>query len=83
MGICEKLPRHRLGQYSGDWVTRFEKQLCDITGARNALAVSNGTVALRLGLHVVGVAPGEEVFVPPLSFVATANAVRQVLYHTS
>ena len=60
---------------AGSWVKRFEHQLCDITGARHAIAVSNGTVALRLALHLVGVGPGDEVLIPPLSFVATSNAV--------
>ena len=60
---------------AGSWVTRFEQQLCTITGARHAVAVSNGTVALRLALHLAGVGPADEVLLPPLSFVATANAV--------
>ena len=60
---------------AGSWVNRFEHQLCAITGAAHAVAVSNGTVALRLALHLVGVGPGDEVLLPPLSFVATANAV--------
>ena len=60
---------------AGQWVSRFEQDLCARTGARHAVAVTNGTVALRLALHLVGVQPGDEVFVPPLTFVATANAV--------
>lgn len=60
---------------AGSWVKRFEQQICDITGARHAVAVTNGTVALRLALHLVGVGAGDEVLIPPLSFVATANAV--------
>ena len=60
---------------AGTWVTRFEQQLCDVTGARHSIAVTNGTVALRLALHLVGVRPGDEVLLPPLSFVATANAI--------
>ncbi len=60
---------------AGQWVSRFEQQICSITGADHAVAVSNGTVALRLALHLVGVGRGDEVLLPPLSFVATANAV--------
>ena len=60
---------------AGSWVSRFEQQLCAIAGAGHVVAVSNGTVALRLALHLVGVGPGDEVLLPPLSFVATANAV--------
>ena len=55
-------------------VNRFEQDSC-ATGAAHAVAVTNGTVALRLALHLVGVEPGDEVLLPPLSFVATANAV--------
>jgi len=56
-------------------VSRFEQDLCARTGAVHAVAVTNGTVALRLALHLVGVSAGDEVLLPPLSFVATANAV--------
>ena len=60
---------------TGSWVSRFENELASVTGASHAVAVTNGTVALRLALHLVGVGPGDEVLLPPLSFVATANAV--------
>lgn len=60
---------------AGQWVNRFEQELASSTGAAHVVAVTNGTVALRLAMHLVGVEPGDEVFVPPLSFVATANAV--------
>jgi perosamine synthetase len=60
---------------AGQWVRRFEQELTCCTGAAHAVAVTNGTVALRLALHLVGVGPGDEVLLPPLSFVATANAV--------
>tara|TARA_Y100001968_G_scaffold328960_1_gene377207 strand:+ start:90 stop:1319 length:1230 start_codon:yes stop_codon:yes gene_type:complete len=60
---------------AGEWVNKFEKMLCQATNAKNAIAVNNGTNALRLALHLVGVEPGDEVLLPPLSFVATANAI--------
>jgi perosamine synthetase len=60
---------------AGSWVTRFEQELCTITAASHAVVVANGTVALRLALHLVGVGHGDEVLLPPLSFVATANAI--------
>lgn len=59
----------------GVYVTRFENELTKITGARHAIAVVNGTAALHLALLLAGVKPGDEVLVPALSFVATANAV--------
>lgn len=60
---------------AGSFVGRFEDQLVDLTGARHAIAVVNGTAALHLALLLAGVRPGDEVLVPALSFVATANAV--------
>lgn len=60
---------------SGKWVEKFEKLICDYTGAKYAIAVTNGTVALRLALFLVGVKRSEEVLLPPMTFVATANAV--------
>ena len=60
---------------AGQWVSRFEQELASATGAAHVVAVTNGTVALRLALHLAGVKPGDEVVLPPLSFVATANAV--------
>ena len=60
---------------SGKWVSRFEDQISDFTGAKYAIAVSNGTVALRLALHLIGVKYDDEVLIPPLSFVATANSI--------
>ena len=60
---------------AGKWVSHFEELLCGRTGANHVVAVNNGTVALRLALHIVGVKQDEEVILPPLSFVATANAV--------
>ena len=60
----------------GKFVDRFEKELADYTGAKHAIAVVNGTAALHTSLLLAGVESGDEVLVPALSFVATANAVR-------
>ena len=59
---------------AGAFVTRFEKALAAITGLF-AVAAVNGTCALSAALTLAGVAPGEEVVVPALTFVGTANAV--------
>ena len=59
----------------GEWVTKFEDSLIKFTGAKFAVAITNGTNALRMSLHVAGVLPGDEVLMPSLSFVATVNAV--------
>lgn len=59
----------------GRYVDRFEDQLVQVTGARHAVAVVNGTAALHAALRLVGVGAGDEVLLPALTFVATANAV--------
>jgi perosamine synthetase len=59
----------------GRFVDRFEAELAAFTGAKHAVAVVNGTAALEVALRLAGVQAGDEVLVPALSFVATANAV--------
>lgn len=59
---------------AGKYVNIFEEMISDFTGAKYAVALTNGTVALRLGLYLVGVKSQDEVLMPPISFVATANA---------
>lgn len=60
---------------AGSYVDRFERELAAMTGARRAIAVVNGTAALHMALKLVDVEAGDEVLVPSLTFVATANAV--------
>ncbi len=59
----------------GKFVDGFERQLVEVTGARHAVAVANGTAALHMALLLAGVKPGDEVLVPAMSFVGTANSV--------
>ena len=60
----------------GKFVDRFEHDLAAYTGANRAVAVVNGTAALQICLQLVGVEQNDEVLIPALTFVATANAVR-------
>ena len=60
---------------AGSWVTQFENLICKYTNAKYAVAMTNGTDALRLALHVMGVRSGDEVIMSPISFIATANAI--------
>jgi perosamine synthetase len=53
----------------------FERAVADFVGAREAVALSSGTAALHAAMYTLGVGPGDEVILPPLTFVATANAV--------
>ena len=65
----------------GDWLTTgptvaaFEKALCEYTGAKYAVAVSSGTAALHAAAWAAGIAHDDEVIVPAISFVASANCV--------
>jgi len=59
----------------GEYTNQFEVMLTEYTGAKYAVAVVNGTAALHISLMLAGVKLGDEVLVPALSFVATANAV--------
>jgi dTDP-4-amino-4,6-dideoxygalactose transaminase len=54
---------------------QFEGAFAALTGAKHAIAVSNATQALHLACLALGIGPGDEVIVPSLTFVATANAV--------
>ena len=59
----------------GKYVDKFEVMLAEFTNVKRAVAVVNGTAALHICLKLVGVEKGDEVLVPALTFVATANAV--------
>lgn len=60
---------------AGKYVEKFESGFADFCGARHAISCCNGTVALHMALVALGIGPGDEVIVPTLTFVATANAV--------
>jgi dTDP-4-amino-4,6-dideoxygalactose transaminase len=67
--------------YRSGWLSmgpeteQLETAFADYAGAREAIAVANGTAALHLACAAAGLGPGDEVVVPSLTFVATANAV--------
>ena len=54
----------------------FEQEFAAYTGSKHAFAVNNATAALHLACQAMGLGPGDEVIVPSLTFVATANAIR-------
>lgn len=59
----------------GHYINEFEKRFAEFVGTKYALTTSNGTTALHLALVSVGIKKGDEVIIPDLTFVATANAV--------
>lgn len=60
---------------AGSYVDRFERDIANYTGAAHAVATVNGTAALHICLLLAGVKAGDEVLLPTLTFIATANAV--------
>ncbi len=60
---------------SGKYVDALEKQFANFCGATFAIAVVNGTAALHVALLALGIGPGDEVIVPDLTYIASANAV--------
>ncbi|MBO8183223.1 MAG: DegT/DnrJ/EryC1/StrS family aminotransferase [Archaeoglobus sp.] len=71
--VVEVLKSGMLAQ--GRLVEEFEKAFAEYVGVKEAVAVSNGTVALDLALKALGIKEGDEVIVPAFTFIATANAV--------
>lgn len=59
----------------GHFITDFETAFCAVAGTSHAVATNNGTTALHLALVAIGIGPGDEVIVPALTYIATANAV--------
>lgn len=60
---------------TGPKVAEFEQAVADYVGTKYAVAVSNGTAALHASMYAIGIKPGDEVIVPPMTFAATANCV--------
>ncbi|MFZ7133081.1 MAG: UDP-4-amino-4,6-dideoxy-N-acetyl-beta-L-altrosamine transaminase [Eubacteriales bacterium] len=60
---------------TGPRVEEFENQLCELTGAKYAIAISNGTSALHAACHVAGITEGDEVITTPITFAASANCI--------
>ena len=59
----------------GKYVPLFEDKLAEYTGARHAVSVCNGTVAIHLALLALGIGPGDEVIVPTLTYIASVNPI--------
>src|SRR5918995_7039705 len=61
----------------GGFIERFEAAARAATGANSAIGLCNGTVALHLALHCLGVGPGDEVIVPTFTYIASVNTIAQ------
>lgn len=73
----EVLKTGRLTALSNPVVGEFERRFAEYCGAKYTVAVNSGTAALHVALAALGVGPGDEVVVPPYTFIATASAVLQ------
>src|SRR5271165_3247648 len=65
----------KVNYWTGDEGKRFESEFASFTGCRHAVALANGTVALELALHALGIGPGDEVIVSCRSFIASASCI--------
>src|SRR5690349_21738028 len=75
-GLLRALEQGQWWRIGGDEVRSFEREFAQHHGAAHALAVTNGTQALQLGLEVLGLTPGDEVLVPAFTFLSSALAVQ-------
>lgn len=74
--VCAVLATNYLND--GAVSREFEQRIAELVGAKHCVAVTSGTAAISLALLAVGIGPGDEVLVPDLTFVATANAARMI-----
>ena len=72
--VSEVIASGKVNYWTGDEGKLFEKEFATWCGTKYAVAVSNGSVALSLALHALDIKRGDEVIVPPRTFVATASA---------
>lgn len=75
-GLTRALEQGQWWRMGGTEVSSFEEEFARHHGARRALAVTNGTHALQLGLEVLGLQPGDEVLVPAFTFISSSLAVQ-------
>ncbi len=73
--VSQVLRSGRVNYWTGKEARAFEGEFAEWTGARHAIALANGTVALDLALRGIGIGPGDEVIVTPRSFIASTSCV--------
>jgi 3-amino-5-hydroxybenzoate synthase len=77
-GLIRALEQGQWWRMGGSEVDSFEREFAAYHGAEHALAVTNGTHALELGLQVLGVGPGDEVIVPAFTFISSSQAAQRL-----
>lgn len=73
--VSSVLASNRVNYWTGDVCRRFERAFADYVGARHAVALANGTLALDAALNALRIGPGDEVVVTPRTFIASASTV--------
>ena len=73
--VTEVLASGEVNYWTGDQGHRFEDEFAAYSGVAHAVALANGTLALEAALRALGIGPGDEVIVPPKTFIASAAAV--------
>lgn len=73
--VADVVRSGRVNYWTGPHGKAFEEEFAAACGSQHAVSVANGTVALELALHAIGVAPGDEVVVPCRSFVSSASCI--------
>jgi dTDP-4-amino-4,6-dideoxygalactose transaminase len=74
-GAAAVLASGKINYWTGEEGRRFEEEFAASIGRKRAIALANGSVALELALHALGIGPGDEVIVPSRSFIASACCV--------
>jgi len=73
--VASVLKSGRINYWTGEEGRLFEREFAEFVGCRHGVAVANGTVALELALHALGIGSGDEVVVPSRTFIASASCV--------
>lgn len=73
--VSRVLRSNRVNYWTGDEGRQFEREFATEVGASRAIALGNGTLALEVALHALGIRPGDEVVVTPRSFIASVSCV--------
>ena len=73
--VTRVLKTGKVNYWTGQECREFEKEFAQYVGSKHAIALANGTLALELALFAYDIGPGDEVIVPPRTFLATASCV--------
>lgn len=76
--LLQALRSGHWGSIDGTFVKQLEAEFAQLQGARHGVSIVNGTMALSVALKALGVGPGDEVIVPPYTFIATASAALMI-----